>query len=265
MAVYTAYSDEAGIGDPDGEFLVAGYLARESVWPEIVRAWRERVLDGPPRIPMLHMTDIRSWRWRDSHGISHNEAEHRVEEAVRVIYSTGDLDAVASVIRRSDLYEIFPKPKHKREKVVGFDKPDYVCYTAYIRIVLLRAHKLHPDATKVNFVFARKDEVIKDLRSIVDATRYSLNASESELAPLFGEFVPGEMEEIVPLQVADLICWHLQCYYRGGFERTDEDRMWYLLKERDGDLHKWSRERLAELAAQIAAFNPLPGRLLHDN
>jgi hypothetical protein len=111
--LYTAYSDEAGIGDPSGEFLVAGYLARESLWPEIITAWHERVLDGPPKIPFLHTTKVRSRAWRNEHGISYHESERRVAEAVRVIYSTGGLDAVASVIKRSDLYEYFPKNPHE--------------------------------------------------------------------------------------------------------------------------------------------------------
>jgi hypothetical protein len=43
---------------------------------------------------MLHMTDIRSWRWRNRYGISYNESECRVAEAVRVIYSTGEAPSV---------------------------------------------------------------------------------------------------------------------------------------------------------------------------
>jgi hypothetical protein len=51
---------------------------------------------------MLHMTDIRSRAWRDGHGISYNESECRVAEAVRAIDSTGALDAVASVVEQMD-------------------------------------------------------------------------------------------------------------------------------------------------------------------
>jgi len=63
-----------------------------------------------------------------------------------------------------------------------------------------------------------------------------------------GDFVPGEMKTDIPLQAADLICWHLQCRYRGGFARTGENRMWYLLKGHDGDLHEWSKEELEDFA-----------------
>jgi hypothetical protein len=108
MAIYTAYSDEAGVADPSGEFLVCGYLGSEATWDYVRQAWQERVLDGPPRIAELHMTDIRSGYWRAKIGMSFNDSENRVAEAVRVIHSTGALDAVASVIKRSVLYEVFP-------------------------------------------------------------------------------------------------------------------------------------------------------------
>jgi len=252
VAVYTAYSDEAGIGDPTGEFLVGGYLATEAVWNDVRIAWQERVLDGPPPIPELHMTDIRSWRWREEKGISYNDAENRVAEAVRVIFSTGSMDAVASVIKRSLLHEVFPKQTDpKKKRIANLDTPDYICYMAYILIMLLRARKLHPDATKVNFVFAEKEETKKGMKLVVEGTRRFLAAQIPDVSELFGEFMSEVPGKAIPLQTADLICWHLQCNYRGGFPRTDENRMWYLLKERDGDLHTWSKESLEELAVAL--------------
>jgi hypothetical protein len=54
VAVYVAFSDEASVRNTEGEFFVAGYVASELEWPWVARAWQERVLDGPPRIPYLH-------------------------------------------------------------------------------------------------------------------------------------------------------------------------------------------------------------------
>ena len=74
-----------------------------------------------------------------------------------------------------------------------------------------------------------------------------------EVAELFGECESSTPDKEIALQAADLICWHLQCNYRGNFPRTDENRMWYLLKPRDGDLHEWSKDVLQEFADEIAA------------
>ena len=99
------------------------------------------------------MTDIRSPTWRKAHSISYNQAEGRIDEAVRVLHSTGDLSAVASVIMRGDFQDLFHKPHKSRKAIpIGFDEPDYACYLAFINLMLIAHHKTYPDATKVNFI-----------------------------------------------------------------------------------------------------------------
>jgi hypothetical protein len=142
-------------------------------------------------------------------------------------------------------------------KLAGMDKPDYLCYMAYIQMVLLRAHKLHPDATTVNLVFAEKQETKKDMKRIVEAMRHLIKAEAPEVSALFGECTFAAPEREIGLQAADLISWHLQRNYTGKFSRSDEDRMYYLLKERDGDLHEWPKDLLQEFADQIAAYTAL--------
>jgi hypothetical protein len=46
---------------------------------------RPRVLDGPPRIPYLHMTEMRSSGWRNEHGLSRLDADDRIDSAITVI------------------------------------------------------------------------------------------------------------------------------------------------------------------------------------
>src|SRR5689334_19334212 len=59
MAVFISASDEYSGSDGSGSFLFAGYIGPEKDWSDFfVPAWRQRVLDGPPTIPYLHMTEI---------------------------------------------------------------------------------------------------------------------------------------------------------------------------------------------------------------
>jgi hypothetical protein len=200
VAVYVAFSDEAAIADADGEFLVAGYAAQETNWPSIASAWQERVLDGPPRIPELHMTEIRSGVWRKENSISFNDAENRVAEAVRILHGTGSLTAMASVIKRKDLREIVHSLYPSKKKIPrGLDEPDYACYMAYLTIMLIRVHAIYSDATRVNFIVSHKNKQIT----------------------------------------------------KGIFERTEENRMWDLLKERDGAIHTWEREDLEKFVEDL--------------
>jgi len=86
MAVFVSASDESSGKDRFDKFVFAGFIASEWEWSELfVPAWRGLVLNGPPPIPNLHMTEIRSRRWQEEHGLSSKEASLRVDRAVSAI------------------------------------------------------------------------------------------------------------------------------------------------------------------------------------
>lgn len=94
MSVYVAFSDEADLGSKGGKFVVCGYVAAENEWPWFARAWQQRVLDGPPKLPYLHTNPLKSHKWRQQHGICLNDAERRIDEAVNVLVSMGPMSAL---------------------------------------------------------------------------------------------------------------------------------------------------------------------------
>jgi hypothetical protein len=111
--------------------------------------------------------------------------------------------------------------------------------------MLIRVQAVRPDATLVNFVCSSKDKKItKGLNSIMDLIREYLVDTRPERAALLGGLITASPQLHLPLQPADVLCWHLQRYYSGTFDRTEENRMWYILKERDGAIHNWKREDL---------------------
>jgi len=243
LAVYVAYSDEAAIAGSEGEFLVAGYVAAENEWPWMERAWQDRVLDGPPAIPYLHMVEIRDRPWRNEHGLSYYQGEQRVDEAIRVLYSTGSLFAYASVIKRCDLRETVQTKYTRRKYIpVGIDQPDYACFMGFAGALLEHFQGMLSDIDRVDFVISEKQCVSKNMGLILDTLK--LRVQEPVRASLIGNIRIGKMDTEVPLQAADVLCWHIQRYFSGVFDRTLEDRMWYLLKERTGVMHYWKREEL---------------------
>ena len=159
MAVFVSYSDETKTGSLS-DFLVSGYIADEqSTWPLLTSAWQERVLDGSPNIPYLHMTDIRNAKWRreKGNGISEIESECRISAAVSLLAQCGGLSIVTSAIRRANL-ESAIRSKFDRSKDVteALSKPDYFCFHAYCTVVLKMVRLRHSNVDKVNFVVSRK-------------------------------------------------------------------------------------------------------------
>lgn len=211
VAVFLSFSDEAGTGDPQGDFLVEGYLAPELDWPFVARAWQQYVLDGPPKLPYLHMIEVRNEDWLKRFGIGYLEAQDRIDEAARIISHAGSLRIVQSIINRGELAEIIHSRYHRKKDIPQpLLDPDYFCYLTYFVGVVVGVHTNFPDAEKVDFVVSRKKYITHNLVNSHDDLRKWLASLYPKMAGLMGEVIPSEMEERLPLQAADVLCWHHQ-------------------------------------------------------
>lgn len=253
MAVFVAFSDESDVGNAQGEFFMGGYVADEKEWPWVVKAWVERVLDGPPRIPYLHMTEIRREEWRADHSISYNQAEERISEAVRVIFSSGAVSAVGSYMRRDELKDTIHKSLHAAgtRPPIGLDQPDYLCFIAYAAHCLDHVLRHYQDVDRVDFVVSRKNKVTNHISTFHEELKRWVSSKQPGLSNLVGHLIPGDMEDHKPLQMADLFCWHIQRYHARTMNRTDESRLWYLAQA-PGKLHESTRTDLEHLAARFS-------------
>ena len=230
---------------------MAEYVTQEDDWPWRVRAWQERVLDGPPKLPYLHMTEIRSRRWRDEHGISFDDAEERVSEAIRLLRSIGSVSAVGSVVERAHIADIIhPRFKAKKRVPAGLDEPDYFCFIAYATFMVAQVWKKYPDAERVDFVVSRNGKITNRIREFHEPMKVFL---DPPLLQLVGNLTPASMEESLPLQAADVLCWHLQRYYSKTMDRLDERRLAMLANDTDGYVHSWEVRDLEQLAERLLA------------
>jgi hypothetical protein len=248
VAVFVAFSDEADVGDKSGKFVVCGYVADEEEWPCFARAWQERVLNGPPKLPYLHTNPLRNYEWRQEYGngISLNDAEYRLDEAVRVLRSMGPMSALGSTILKSDL-DVFARHFNKRKKIpLGLNEPDYFCFIAYAVLVLGEVYKNYPLAERVNFVVSRKETITHHLPGFRDDIREWLKDTYPHLASLVGDLIPASMEEQLPLQGADVLGWHLQRHFANRLDATDYRRLMVLV-DASGAMFEWERSHLEEM------------------
>ena len=239
-----------------GDFLVSGYVADEKEWPCVASAWQERVLDGPPKLPYLHMSELRNEKWRDSLGITHLDSQDRVDEAVRLLSHAGCLSIVASVINRSDLASIIhSRYKRKKDIPIYLVEPDYFCFLGYSVYTVVGVHKKYPNAEKVNFVVSRKQNVTHHLHQAHIDARNWLEDAYPQLKGMMGEIIPACMENRLPLQCADVICWHQQRHYAKTAHRADYKRL-MRLGDIDGHTHQWELKDLWGIADRIMPLPP---------
>jgi hypothetical protein len=95
-------------------------------------------------------------------------------------------------------------PKKKEQPF----EPDYMCFLGYAIYLLEYVAKHHPEAEKVDFIVERKGHVTKYIQEfhaqLVPMFKF---LKLPDVAELVGELIPGGKER-VPLQAADLLCWH---------------------------------------------------------
>jgi hypothetical protein len=246
LGVFVSFSDES---EAAGFFHHAGLIAWESEWDKVfVPAWQTYVLDRPPKIPYLHMTDIRSRAWREKYSLSLDEAELRVNSAVNLICKMNQKWAfqICSTARTEFLASARPlyfrkdswSQKNKLEN-------DHLCWFGYMMNVLEAVHRLYSGVHRVDFVIENKTGISDQIVRLQDAFRRAFDKSSPHLGELLGDVIPAGKDRI-PLQAADVLCWHSQRATAKTLEGPDIGR-WAALSERPGERHNWTRDEVHEL------------------
>jgi hypothetical protein len=250
MAVFVAGLDETTGKTHRDSYMLGGFVAPEDDWSSFFApAWQERVLDGPPEIPYLHMTDIRSSQWRAEHRISKLDANDRIDEAIRLIDTMHSLFPIGIRVNAGVLRDRFSETRVLRSKGKARPfEPDYLCFLAYSWVVLNYVHLQHPDAEKVDFIVERNGEITKHIQDFHSTLSQALTGfGEADLAPLVGELLPGGKDR-VPLQAADVLCWHSARAQQPETMDKDDIRRYSVIAHREGVRQQISDEQIAQMA-----------------
>jgi hypothetical protein len=251
MAVFLSASDEA---EGEGFFHQAGFLAPVTYWTDVfIPAWQKEVLDGPPRLDIFHMTDLRSSQWRSKNGLTQEDAEVRIDAAVNLIYRSRTLLAIHSSVDGShfegEADGLRFRLNDPRRAPIDF-AIDYPSFHGYVYLALY-ACILNLNAEKVDFVIEKKREVFPAMHDFHEGLKESFLHNElPRFAELVGELIPGDKKRI-PLQAADVLCWHLQRHFANTrnpsipFSDIDRQRLSKLTKLGMGNV--WEHQMIEEL------------------
>ena len=244
--VVISASDESSGATHRSPFLYAGFLAPEKDWSNFAQEWDDKVLSGSPRIPYLHMTEIRSRKWREQYNLSETEAERRVHAAFSVIAATPSLIPAGNDLDAGQLLDTFTD---KVTLTSGANKkfaPEYLAFPGYAYMVLMYCHYFVPEAEKVDFIVERKGQITDHIKEFYEGLPITLRLlGLSHLIPLMGDIIPGGKDR-VPLQAADVLCWYTQRYSQGTL---DEDGMkqYEIIAKRKGPRFNYQEQFLNEL------------------
>jgi len=250
MAVFVAASDETSGANAFSVYHYCGWVMPEPDWSQFFApAWQERVLDGPPKIPYLHMTEMRSKAWRKQWGITEEDADERLDEAAIVIDQMGSLFPL-DVSIDADIFRPLYKP-HKFQAATGAVRnyePDFLAFVSYVYAVLSKIHVKNPEAEKVDFLVESNSEITKHMYEFYKNMPNALaHVKASHLIPLLGEFLPAGKDR-VPLQAADYLCWHTRRAQEGTLKDVRDLRRWNTISARPGFTLEIPRKVLLDLA-----------------
>ena len=218
MAVFLSASDETLGASHRSPFRRCGFFAPVDDWERLSEAWEIKVLAGPPRIPFLHMVDIRRPEWRAKFGLSQSDADSRVDAAFELIAATPSLTPVGMGLNSGHVYDTFTKKVGISSGAGKKFVPDYVAFPGYVYAVLQFCHLQRPDAERVDFYIEKNGEITDHLREFYDGLPTSFNyIGQPQLIPLLGDLIPAGKDR-VPLQAADVLCWHTRRYSEGNLD-----------------------------------------------
>jgi len=251
--VFLSASDES-FGE--GVFHHAGYVAPDICWTDVFNpAWEKLVLSGPPRLEEFHVTQLRSRSWREVHGISLDEAESRIDNAVDLISETEGMFSVRSTVdgphfeKQADglLFKLNDARRAPVEFVI-----DYPSFHGYVYLTMMVC-STYAKAERVDFMVEKKREVFPAIHDFHRGLRESFtNIGLPRVGDLVGELTAGDKRSI-PLQAADLLCWHYQRLAASArntainFSDVDAKRLSKLT--RFGAGHTWERGMIEEMCS----------------
>lgn len=195
-------------------FMSGGFVAKDSDWNDwFAPAWQERVLDGPPTIPFMHVTDARDSVWQERHDVRAWDMEKRVEAAGQVIGSTGGLTLITSSLDATHFSSLFnetgvvmPTKQPGRYKF----EPDYLCFLTFAHVALGWLDRNHDDVERVDFIVERKQDITRRFQHFYkDVASNFGELGLPEIGRIVGSLSEGDKTDL-RLQAADFACWHLQ-------------------------------------------------------
>ena len=257
MAVFVSASDESDGGHHRSKFWHGGWLMPETDWYSyFAPAWQERVLDQKPLIPSLHMTDIRDPGWCKEHGLTWQQAQDKMDVAAILISQMGSL--IPTVVNANAGLFLDAHGKKKIMKNPAEKKPsrflvDHYCFNAYVLTVLHYIDVKYPDTEKVDFLVERKEGVFEKIEQFYASFEASLDyIGQSKLKKYLGDLTAVGKDR-VPVQAADMLCWHVSRADLKKLDGRDADRAATIFHGKNGPIVDLDDKLHVELAHAFAA------------
>ena len=199
LAFLKAYADDSGSDLGDRRLFIAGYLNSTWQWSLFADAWHEELME-PPSVQYLHMVEANALRGQFA-GWGKEARDQKLQSLLRVIRQFEPISFEFS-INRVEVEQLLA-PNAPR----GLASPHFA---GILRIVIGIAEFMARDGYKgkIDFIFDTQDGVSTDIALFWDELMKSFPRSARNA--ISGPPIFRDDKDLMPLQAADMLSWHLR-------------------------------------------------------
>ena len=247
MAVLEAYVDDSASEHGDRRLFLAGYINTAEKWARFSDVWRDQ-LRASPSLAYLKMSEANnlSGQFR---GWPRADCDEKLKGLARLIRHF-EPRSIHSSVSRIEFAEII-----KPVAPYGFSKPYFYCFQAIMIPLAYSQCESGGDRVPIDFIFDDQQGVGKEARFFYQLIREAQPRAIQKLlsaSPVF-----GNDKEIVPLQAADMLAWHVRRNHEVDPEQFSVPR--HLCS--DG-LHRATDFNSQQLRSMADGFGRIPGTAL---
>jgi hypothetical protein len=193
LVMLQAYVDDSADHTGDKRLVLAGYVHTAPVWAKFSDAWAE-ALRRPPAIPALHMSKC-------FHGMSNQSRAEKIAALTAVVNDFKPFSIECSISAK-DFNEVY-----KPYAPYDLRHPYFPCFYALV-IKTAQLIASAPNRLPIDFFFDEQGNV--GLNAVLWYPWMVKGAPPEAMALLSGPPIFKNDEEILPLQAADMLAWHMR-------------------------------------------------------
>ncbi len=248
LAMLTIFLDDSGTDGKGDICVLAGYIATVERWKAFSDAW-DAELQAEPKITHLKMSDANG-RHGQFRGWDDTVRDRKLERLIEII-NRHVLGGIASLVGH----------KAYRSAAKGYlpetvDHPYWLCFNQIIHKTLEHYGQDYPNE-KINFVFDTQGKGFERRAGFM--TDYARQLYEaSPRGDQFGMLSFASDRDMLPLQAADLLAWHIRRHSESRINQKVEDRpLVDSLSKTPIILERWLPEEISSFVDDYQQSHPL--------
>lgn len=243
LAVLQAYVDDSTKTVGRRTLFLAGYVNTAQKWADLSEEW-ERVLQQGRPAAYMHMADAERMRG-PFRGWGRLDRELKVLALARTI-ADSDPWSFSIAIDLRDFSDVFgPTVPY------GFQQPYFLAFFAAQILVAGHHHNLGVTST-VDFIFDEQSQIHRTATALYSMLK---EVQAPELRSLWGATpIFRSDKEVLPLQAADMLAWHVQRETRNGILIPRRRASDYLLRDGEHVFQHYGRAELTEMGEGVSSI-----------